>query len=113
MAVQQRGLALAAVHHNAWARQKKPAIGPSLRARLDHTLITRWASVGVIAQNRAGCIHLKSATYDWFGLLRTARTGFDSRWCYHLFIMLWASCSRFLYAFWLVLSSIHTGLLTR
>jgi hypothetical protein len=88
MAEQQRGLALAAVHHNAWARQKKRAIGPLLRARLDHTLITPWASVGVIAQNRAGCIHLKSATYDWFGLPRTARTGFDSRWRYHVVIRL-------------------------
>jgi hypothetical protein len=46
---------------------------------LDHTLITRGASVGVTGQKMAACFHLKSATYDWFGLHRMGRNGFDSR----------------------------------
>jgi len=46
---------------------------------LDHTLITRGASVGVIGQKRPTSIHLESATYDWFGLPRVGRNGFDSR----------------------------------
>ena len=45
----------------------------------DHTLITPQASVGVIGQKRATCIYLESVTYDWFGLLRAGRNGFDSR----------------------------------
>jgi hypothetical protein len=32
---------------------------------LDHTLITRRASVGVIGQKRPTFIDLESATYDW------------------------------------------------
>jgi len=46
---------------------------------LDHTSITRGASVGVIGQKRPTCIHLESSTYDWFGLPRVGRNGFDSR----------------------------------
>jgi hypothetical protein len=45
----------------------------------DHTLITRGASVGVIGQKRPTRIHLESSTYDWFGLVRVSRNGFDSR----------------------------------
>ena len=48
-------------------------------AGFDHTLITRGASVGVIGQKRPTCIHLESATYDWFGLVQVARNGFESR----------------------------------
>jgi hypothetical protein len=55
---------------------------------LDHTLITRRASVGVIGQKRPTLIQLESATYDWFGLVRMDRNGFDSRWRYHVFIYL-------------------------
>jgi hypothetical protein len=49
-------------------------------AGLDHTLITGGASVGVIGQKRPPCIYLESSTYDWFGLPRVGRNGFDSRW---------------------------------
>src|SRR5579863_4373155 len=52
----------------------------SRNAGLDHTLITRGASVGVIGQKRPPCIYLESSTYDWFGLPRVGRNGFDSRW---------------------------------
>ena len=47
---------------------------------LDHTLITRRASVGVRRQIRGTCIHLESANYDWFGAARIARNGFGSRY---------------------------------
>ena len=53
---------------------------------LDHTLITRRASVGVIGQKRPTFIDLESATYDWFGLVRVGRNGFDSRYILDLSI---------------------------
>jgi hypothetical protein len=57
------------------------AYGKATRYRgFDHTLITRGASVGVIGQKRSTCIHLESASYGWFGLVRMARNGFDSRY---------------------------------
>jgi hypothetical protein len=64
-------------------------------AGFDHTLITRRASVGGIAQKRTTRVYLESATYDWFGLPRTGRNGFDSRWRYHVVIDLQAFRSHF------------------
>ena len=55
-----------------WSSRPDPATAS------DHTLITRGASVGVIGQKRATCIYLESVAYDWFGLLRAGRNGFDS-----------------------------------
>jgi hypothetical protein len=53
----------------------RKAYGTASRSQgLDHTLITRGDSVGVVAQKRAACINLESATYDWFGLVRMGRT---------------------------------------
>ena len=46
---------------------------------LDHTLITRGASLGVIGQKRETWFHLEAATYDWFGPVRVGRNAFDSR----------------------------------
>src|SRR5579862_981616 len=58
----------------------KFAYGKAARYRvLDHTLITRNESVGVIGRKRAACFHLYSTTYDWFGRGQVARNGFDSR----------------------------------
>ena len=74
---------------------RKPYGKPPRYRLLDHTLITRGASVGVIGQKRPTQFHLESATYDWFGLVRVGRNGFDSRWRYHVFIDLRALRSHF------------------
>jgi len=42
--------------------------------------------VGGIGQKRPTCIHVKSNTYDWFGLVRVGRNGFDSRYSVELSI---------------------------
>jgi hypothetical protein len=52
--------------------------GP-VAAFFDHTLITRFESVGVIGEKRQVRIHLKSVSYDWFGRAQVDRNGFDSR----------------------------------
>jgi hypothetical protein len=74
--------------------QGRPAVAPPLldsaepkwRAKprsfgtsFDHTVITRRASVRVAVSKRPFRIHLESASYDWIGLARTTRNGFDSR----------------------------------
>jgi hypothetical protein len=45
----------------------------------DHTLITPGESVGVMALDRPFYIHIQSDSYDWIGLARMRRNGFDSR----------------------------------
>jgi hypothetical protein len=49
------------------------------RGHLDHALITPQDSIGVIARKGSSCLHVESASYDYIGLDRTARFGFDSR----------------------------------
>lgn len=47
--------------------------------RFAHTLLTPFGSVGVSGWKSQAWVYLESTTYEWFGLVRTARNGFDSR----------------------------------
>jgi hypothetical protein len=51
--------------------------------------------VGVLGPKRPTRFHLELSTYDWFGLHRTGRNGFDSRYILDLIRIACVSTSRF------------------